>query len=152
MSVGELWTSLFALVDRDGVVVSDVLIADALWRTIALNVYVSGFGATRRIVVYDTFLRDVLWNEVEMVVAYELGHVKECDVLTSTTFGAVVVALVVLVLVLVVGSRVGVSFGVAMVMVVFALFSLLVMLATNALFREVEVRVDRHALVLMRDF
>ncbi|MFC7107271.1 M48 family metalloprotease [Nonomuraea rubra] len=42
---------------RDGVPVEDVLVADASRRTTALNAYVSGFGATRRIVVYDTLLR-----------------------------------------------------------------------------------------------
>ena len=34
----------------------DVLVSDASRRTTALNAYVSGFGSTRRIVVYDTVL------------------------------------------------------------------------------------------------
>jgi STE24 endopeptidase len=151
MPASELRTSLLALADRDGVAVSDVLIADASRRTTALNAYVSGFGATRRIVVYDTLLRDAPRNEVEMVVAHELGHAKERDVLTLTTLGAVAAALAVLVLALVAGSRVGAPSGVATVMAVFALLSLLAMPATNALSREVEARADRHALALMRD-
>ena len=37
--------------------VADVLVADASRRTTALNAYVSGFGPTRRVVVFDTLLR-----------------------------------------------------------------------------------------------
>ncbi|KJK45212.1 peptidase M48, partial [Saccharothrix sp. ST-888] len=53
---GELRTALLALAQRDGIRVRDVLFADASRRTTALNAYVSGFGATRRIVAYDTLL------------------------------------------------------------------------------------------------
>ena len=53
---GELRSSLIALAERDGVAVDDVLVADASRRTTALNAYVSGLGATRRIVVYDTLV------------------------------------------------------------------------------------------------
>ena len=62
----------------------DVLVADASRRTTALNAYVSGLGPTRRIVVYDTLLRDAPPAEVEAVVAHELGHAKHGDVLTGT--------------------------------------------------------------------
>ena len=66
---------------RDGVPVRDVLVADASRRTTALNAYVSGLGPTRRIVVYDTLLREAPPAEVEAVVAHELGHAKDGDVL-----------------------------------------------------------------------
>ena len=56
MAAGQLRDDLLAMASRDGVPVEDVLVADASRRTTALNAYVSGFGATRRIVVYDTLL------------------------------------------------------------------------------------------------
>ena len=56
--------------------VHDVLVADASKRTTTLNAYVSGFGSTRRIVVYDTLLTSESPPEVEPVVAHELGHAK----------------------------------------------------------------------------
>ena len=55
---GPLRTELIALAARDGVPVRDVLVADASRRTTAVNAYVSGLGPTRRIVVYDTLLRE----------------------------------------------------------------------------------------------
>ncbi|MBA2558587.1 MAG: M48 family metalloprotease, partial [Propionibacteriales bacterium] len=51
-----LRSQLLKLADRDGVQVSEVLVADASRRTTALNAYVSGFGSTKRIVLYDTLL------------------------------------------------------------------------------------------------
>ncbi len=88
MAAGPLRDSLLALAARDGVRVRDVLVADASRRTTALNAYVSGFGRTRRIVVYDTLLTTAAPREVELVVAHELGHVVHRDVPRGTAFGA----------------------------------------------------------------
>lgn len=85
---GRLRTDLLALAEKDGVAVKDVLVADASRRTTALNAYVSGYGATRRIVVYDTLLAKGTPDEVELVVAHELGHVKANDVVHGTLAGA----------------------------------------------------------------
>ena len=64
---------------RDGLLVRDVLVADASRRTTGLNAYVSGLGATRRIVVYDTLLGEAPPGQVRSVVAHELGHAKDHD-------------------------------------------------------------------------
>ncbi|MQS14984.1 M48 family metallopeptidase [Streptomyces kaniharaensis] len=88
MPDGPLRTALLELAERDGVRVRDVLVADASRRTTALNAYVSGLGATRRIVAYDTLLSTAEPREVELVIAHELGHVKHRDVLTGTVLGA----------------------------------------------------------------
>jgi STE24 endopeptidase len=68
--------------------VRDVLVSDASRRTTALNAYVSGFGSTRRIVVYDTVLSTLPDAETESIAAHELGHVHHDDVLTGTLMGA----------------------------------------------------------------
>ena len=88
MAAGPLRTELLTLAERDGVPVRDVLVADASRRTRAVNAYVSGFGPTRRIVVYDTMLTEATPAEVVSVTAHELGHAKDNDVLTGTIIGA----------------------------------------------------------------
>jgi STE24 endopeptidase len=88
LPAGELRTDLLALAQESGVPVSDVLVSDASRRTTALNAYVSGFGSTRRIVVYDTVLEQLPNAEIESIVAHELGHVVHRDVLTGTLMGA----------------------------------------------------------------
>src|SRR5919198_5156772 len=50
----ELADRLRALARRAGVPVRDVLVADASRRTRKVNAYVSGLGATRRVVLFDT--------------------------------------------------------------------------------------------------
>lgn len=88
MPAGHLRTDLLGLARRNGTPVDDVLVADASRRTTSLNAYVSGFGSTRRIVVYDTVLRSLPDDQIESIVAHELGHVAAGDVLTGTLIGA----------------------------------------------------------------
>ncbi len=116
MAAGPLRTDLLAMARRDGVPVDDVLVADASKRTTELNAYVSGFGSTRRIVVYDTLLSSEPRAEIELVVAHELGHAKRGDVLHGTLVGALGAAAGVCVLYLVLTSprllrRAGVDVG-----------------------------------------
>src|SRR5262245_23343176 len=89
---------LLALAARAGVPVSDVLVADASRRTRKVNAYVSGLGATRRVVLYDTLLQKVPQAELEVVVAHELGHRRARHVAKGTALamlGAVLATLVV---------------------------------------------------------
>lgn len=88
MPPGPLRDRLLGLAARDAIVVADVLVADASRRTTALNAYVSGLGATRRIVVHDTLLDRGRDDEVAAVVAHELGHVAAHDVRTGTLLGS----------------------------------------------------------------
>ena len=161
MAEGSLRTSLLALADRDGVPVRDVLVADASRRTSALNAYVSGFGSTRRIVVYDTLLESASDREIELIVAHELGHVKDRDVVWGTALGALAVALLVCVLAwlgrwewLLARASVG-SLGeggsVALVLAVVAVLGFAAGPAQAFLSRRVETRADVHALALTRD-
>jgi STE24 endopeptidase len=88
MPAGQLRSHLLALAEKNGTPVQDVLVSDASRRTTALNAYVSGFGSTRRIVVYDTVLERLPDDQIESIVAHELGHVAADDVLTGTVMGA----------------------------------------------------------------
>lgn len=85
---GPLRTEVLALADREGVAVDDVLVADASRRTTTLNAYVSGFGHTRRVVLYDNLVDGTPRDEVLSVVAHELAHAKHGDVVTGTALGA----------------------------------------------------------------
>ena len=105
MARGELRSDILALAEREEVAVEDVLVADASRRTTRLNAYVSGFGSTRRVVVYDTLLTGLPREQVEIIVAHELAHAKHRDVLTGTMLGAVGAAFGVGLLALVIGGR-----------------------------------------------
>ena len=161
MQAGPLRTSLLELAREDGVPVDDVLVADASRRTSSLNAYVSGIGATRRIVVYDTLVDTTPPEQVRLIVAHELGHAKERDVVWGTVLGATGVALVVCVLALLgrwpwLLSRAGVeSLGdgraVALLIALVAVLGFVAGPAQNLMSRRVETRADVHALNLTRD-
>jgi STE24 endopeptidase len=88
LPAGSLRTQILALAEQNGTPVRDVLVSDASRRTTGLNAYVSGFGSTRRVVLYDTVLQTLPDDEIESIVAHELGHVSNDDVLTGTLIGA----------------------------------------------------------------
>ncbi|SNR34286.1 M48 family metallopeptidase [Blastococcus mobilis] len=88
LAEGRLRSDLLQLAEENGTPVQDVLVSDASRRTTALNAYVSGFGTTRRVVVYDTVLERLPDEQIESIVAHELGHVANDDVLTGTLMGA----------------------------------------------------------------
>ncbi len=88
LPAGQLRTDVLRLAEESGNPVAEVLVADASRRTTSLNAYVSGFGSTRRVVLYDTLLQEVPDDEIESIVAHELGHVATDDVLTGTLLGA----------------------------------------------------------------
>ncbi|WP_329179697.1 M48 family metalloprotease [Streptomyces sp. NBC_01477] len=161
MAAGPLRDALLALAARDGVTVRDVLVADASRRTTALNAYVSGFGRTRRIVVYDTLLSTAEPREVELVVAHELGHVVHRDVARGTALGAVGAAAGVCVLAAVVSwgplldlagaDRFADPRSAWLLAAVAAVGGALGGPLGCAISRRVERRADRHALALTGD-
>jgi STE24 endopeptidase len=161
MPASPLRSSLIALADRDGVPVKDVLVADASRRTRAVNAYVSGFGATRRIVIYDTLLEQAPDDQVVSVVAHELGHAKDNDVLTGTAIGALGAAAAVIVVYLL-GSwgwllrragvdNIGDPRAIGLILAVATIAGLLSSPVMNYVSRHIEARADHHALVLTGD-
>jgi STE24 endopeptidase len=69
-----LKTRIVTLAERAGIPVEQILVADASRRTVKANAYVTGFGRTKRIVLYDTLLERASPEEVEVVLAHEIGH------------------------------------------------------------------------------
>ncbi|MFI6979552.1 M48 family metallopeptidase [Embleya sp. NPDC050154] len=161
MPDGELRTSLMQLAERDGVPVRDVLVADASRRTTALNAYVSGFGSTRRIVVYDTTVRDADPREVELIAAHELGHAKRNDVLHGTLIGAAALAAGVCALGLLMtcapllrragADEAGDPRSLALLLAAVAVIGTLAGPGEMLISRRLEARADVHALDLTRD-
>ena len=78
------------LARRAGVDVGEVLVVDASRRTTAANAYVDGLGHTKRVVLYDTLLERFTPEQVRLVVAHELGHVKHRDLARGMLWVAIV--------------------------------------------------------------
>jgi Zn-dependent protease with chaperone function len=89
---------LRSLAERAGVPVRDVLVANASRRTRRENAYLSGLGATRRIVLFDNLLDESEPRQIRLVVAHELGHRRARHVERGTLLAMAGAATVVLIL------------------------------------------------------
>ncbi len=65
-----------ALMKRCGFAAKGLFVMDGSRRSAHANAYFTGFGAGKRVVFYDTLLRQLSPQEVEAVLAHELGHFK----------------------------------------------------------------------------
>ncbi len=64
------------LMRRVGFASKGLFVMDGSRRSAHGNAYFSGFGAAKRIVFFDTLLSRLQPNEIEAVLAHELGHFK----------------------------------------------------------------------------
>ena len=65
---------LLALARRAGVAAIGVFVADQSRKSRTANAAVVGLGRTRRIILFDTLLAEFRPEEIESVLAHELGH------------------------------------------------------------------------------
>jgi STE24 endopeptidase len=165
MSASPLRDELMTMAAHDGIPVKQILIADASRRTTTLNAYVSGFGASRRIVLYDVLLTSASPGEVKLVVAHELGHAKANDVGRFTLVGALAAAIGVMLLALLLKwepllNRAGLKStsnpladprSIALVLALIASMTLLTQPVSSLLSRNIEAHADVHALNLTGD-
>lgn len=70
----ELKARIEALLTRCGFRSSGLFVMDGSKRSAHGNAYFTGFGATKRIVFFDTLLTRLAAPEIEAVLAHELGH------------------------------------------------------------------------------
>lgn len=65
-----------ALMQRCGFAAKGLFVMDGSRRSAHANAYFTGFGAAKRVVFYDTLLKQLAPGEVEAVLAHELGHFR----------------------------------------------------------------------------
>ena len=65
-----------ALMQRCGFAAKGLFVMDGSKRSAHANAYFTGFGAAKRVVFYDTLLAKLSPDEVDAVLAHELGHYK----------------------------------------------------------------------------
>jgi STE24 endopeptidase len=73
---GDLRTRLLALGDRTGFRAQAIEVIDGSKRSGHSNAYFTGFGRFRRIVLFDTLISQLTPEELEAVLAHEIGHYR----------------------------------------------------------------------------
>ena len=72
----ELATRIQNLLERCGFKSNGIFVMDGSRRSAHGNAYFTGLGANKRIVFFDTLIKSLNPDEVEAVLAHELGHFK----------------------------------------------------------------------------
>ena len=155
---GQARTDVLDLAHRAGVDVGHVYEVDASRRTTAINAYVNGIGSSKRVVLYDTLLKDLDRSERNAVVAHELGHVHGNDIRRGLIFVALITPLALIFISGMSGAiarRRGAEPGTPSFLPAFALAiaatSFVIGISGNQLSRAVEARADTFSLQLTND-
>jgi STE24 endopeptidase len=158
---GELKDRLFALADQIGTHVQGIYVWHLGDKTSKANAAVTGWGRTRRIIISDTLIESNTADEIEVVMAHELGHHVRWDVwkMLAVSTGLIFISFFVIDLALTawidsLGLR-GIDdiAGLPLVLIVGAGVSLIALPISNWLSRKAETAADLYALNLtgMRD-
>ena len=83
---GELKSQISALLEKCGFKSNGVFVIDASKRDKRLNAYFGGFGATKKVVLFDTLIQKLTTNEILAVLGHELGHFKHGDIIKNIIF------------------------------------------------------------------
>jgi STE24 endopeptidase len=70
-----------ALMERSGFTAKGFFVMDGSRRSAHSNAFFTGFGASKRVVFFDTLLKQLSVGEMEAVLAHELGHFKHRHVI-----------------------------------------------------------------------
>ena len=104
MEDGELRARIASLLERTGFKSSGLFVMDGSKRSSHGNAFFTGFGAGKRIVLFDTLVNRLQPPEVEAVLAHELGHYKLHHIVKGMLVTAAMSFAVLLALGLVIGE------------------------------------------------
>ncbi|HLN60479.1 MAG TPA: M48 family metalloprotease, partial [Symbiobacteriaceae bacterium] len=141
---------------KAGVDVEAVKVIEVSARTSRVNAMVTGMGATKQVVFYDTLLQQFKPAEIEVVMAHEMSHAIEHDVVKGWLLSGLADTGILLVTAWMLRGMVGVgpmhlptpyaARGLALVMLLTTLFGQVTAPVHNAVSRMAEVKADRFAL------
>ncbi len=80
---GELKEAIYGFSKKAGFTLNNIYVIDGSKRSTKANAYFSGFGAKKRIVLYDTLINDLSTSEIVAVLAHEIGHYKKKHVMIN---------------------------------------------------------------------
>ncbi|MBK9140532.1 MAG: M48 family metallopeptidase [Verrucomicrobia bacterium] len=76
LAAGPLRDRLLALADRTHFKIRDLLVMDGSRRSRHSNAFFAGLGRFRRIILFDTLIEQLTGEELEAVLAHEIGHYR----------------------------------------------------------------------------
>ena len=87
LETGELKSAILSYADSIKFPIENVHVMDGSKRSSKSNAFFTGFGAHRRIVLFDTLIRQHTTGELVAILAHEMGHYKKRHIIESLIFG-----------------------------------------------------------------
>jgi STE24 endopeptidase len=150
---GSLREKIEVFANKTGFRLKNIFVIDGSKRSTKSNAYFSGFGPKKRIVLFDTLIKDLSEEEIVAVLAHEIGHYKKKHVLISLLFSFLITGFMLLLFSLVVNNpelskALGAessSFHLGLIVfgILYSPISLLIGLASNYVSRKNEFAADR---------
>ncbi len=84
---GELRDAISNFALKVGFKLDNIFVIDGSKRSTKANAYFTGLGAKKRIVLYDTLIKEMTPDEIVAVLAHEIGHYKKKHVLQGLILG-----------------------------------------------------------------
>jgi Zn-dependent protease with chaperone function len=159
----KLEAAILRLADRAGIEGSRVFEVNKSEDTNAVNAYVTGFGHTRRIVLWDTIIAKLNEPELLFVMGHEMGHYVLGHIWKSILFFSALIMATLYLIHRTAGwliDRYGDLFGfeqlsdvasLPLIILLFSLYLFIVTRITNAYSRHNEFEADRFGLELTKD-
>lgn len=152
---GSLKTKIIEFANKVDFKVSDIMVIDGSKRGGRGNAYCTGFGKMKRIVLYDTLIKQLTEEEIVAVLAHEIGHSKQFHQLRAVPFSIVnIVAMIGILAVFFEYPLISQTFGfedvnygfsIVLFFSVFHPVTLLLGLCLNLISRENEYQADQYA-------
>jgi len=102
---GPLKSAINDFAQQVGFSLSNIYVIDGSKRSTKANAYFSGFGARKRIVLYDTLIEELNPKEIVAVLAHEIGHYKKKHVLANMLLSLAITGLTLFVFSLFIDNR-----------------------------------------------
>jgi len=87
LAPGPLRDRLRLFLDNQGMRLQNIFVLDFSRKTVKANAMVAGWGRAKKIFLSDTLVRDFAAEEIESVLAHEVGHYRYRDTWSLLVFG-----------------------------------------------------------------
>lgn len=148
----QLRKKIEAFAEKAGFRLKNIYVIDGSKRSTKANAYFSGFGSKKRIVLFDTLIKELSEEEIVAVLAHEIGHYKKKHVLRSLFLSVFLTGLMLFLFSLIVRSPLlsnamgaktpSFHLGLIVFGILYSPLSLLIGLVTNYISRRNEFEAD----------
>lgn len=152
---GSLRAAIEEFAHKVGFKLKNIFVMDGSKRSTKANAYFTGLGSKKRIVLFDTLIKDHTTDELVGVLAHEIGHYKKKHTLTGTIISLLQTGLMLFVLSLFIGNPVlsqalgategSFHLGILAFGLLYSPLSLILGLILNVISRKNEFAADRFA-------